>query len=77
MLTHPLQTVAAALRKDIGAHAQLIGTGCAQSAYFEAQARSDSAYSMARYLCEHLARPVEDRRAFASACGLGTHFVKG
>lgn len=76
MLSRSLQTLAAQLRPVIGAHAYLIGTGCAQSAYLEAQARSDQAFSKARYLCEHLALPATDRRAFARACGLGTHFVK-
>jgi len=76
MLSRTLQTLAAQLRPTIGAHAYLIGTGCAQSAYLEAQARSDQAFAKARYLCEHLALPVSDRQAFARACGLGTHFVK-
>jgi hypothetical protein len=76
MLSRSLQTLAAQLRPVIGAHAYLIGTGCAQSAYLEAQARSDQAFSKARYLCEHLALPAADRQAFARACGLGTHFVK-
>jgi hypothetical protein len=75
--TRSLLTIAARLRPLIGAHAQLIGTGCAQSTYLEAQCKSDNAHSLARYLCDHLDAPTEQRRIFASACGLGSHYVKG
>lgn len=71
MLSRSLQTLAAQLRPVIGAHAYLIGTGCAQSAYLEAQARSDQAFSKARYLCEHLALPATELRLTLLCIAIG------
>jgi hypothetical protein len=76
MQTRTLLTIAARLRKPIGAHAALIGTGCAQSTYLEARNASDSAESLARYLAQHLNAPRAQREIFAKACGLGSHIVK-
>ena len=55
------------LRKRIGAHVPMIGTGCTDDAYWTARAESDHAESLARYLAQHLAR---DAVGFAAAAGI-------
>lgn len=41
-------------QKIIGAHAQLIGTGCTDEEYGEAQRKSDEAVALIKYAIQHL-----------------------
>lgn len=68
MLTRTYRDIAQTLRKDIGAHVQMIGMTVAQDDYLQAQARSDRAQHLAQYLTDHLANV--DRFAFANLCGI-------
>lgn len=56
MLSNPnaLRSEAEALRAVIGGHAKLIGAGVSQERYLQAQAASDEAVSLAKYLICHL-----------------------
>lgn len=52
--------IAQNLRKKIGAHYRLIGTGCTDEQYHRARAESDQAESLARYLIQYLPRAQAD-----------------
>lgn len=40
------------LRRDIGAHNKLIGTGCDNDTFIEARKRSDAAVSLLKYIIQ-------------------------
>jgi len=62
-------TLAASLRKQIGAHAALVGrSDVTQDEYLAARSASDRAESLAKYLADHAYGPE-----FARACGLTTY----
>lgn len=57
------------LRKVIGCHVPLIGTGCDHDVYQRAQADSDLAVQQAKYLIQQLANR-HDAVLFAKAVGM-------
>jgi len=71
-LTRTHMRIARNLRRDIGAHAKLIGIPNQEpDAYYAARARSDCAVSLAKYLIDHM---ETDARGFAAACGMPGYF---
>lgn len=71
VLTKTHRKIAAGLRRKIGAHVPLIGTGCDNDVYQAARAESDQAVSLAHYLIDHMETSAIE---FAAACGLPGHF---
>ena len=57
------------LRKVIGCHVPLIGTGCDDEVYQRARANSDLAVQQAKYLIQQLANR-HDAVLFAKAVGM-------
>lgn len=65
-----LYAMAKPLKKAIGAHIPMLGTGVASDAYQAAQSASMMAEQHARYLGWHLDIPWCQRAEFLELCGL-------